>query len=173
VLLQRLLQARLRQDGGHDAQARGERERVHVPGILGLGQGHAQTAPFQGQGERQVAARELGAQQRHRLGRHRRQLRLRHQGEMEGIRQGLSQRGQLQQAQLDEVGAQTPPVDELRLQGLVQLRLGEESLADQMRSELFDHTAEIVETSAVPGPPRHAEKSGTIHIFTQVSGSPR
>jgi chloramphenicol 3-O-phosphotransferase len=58
--LQHLEQARLRQDGRHDAHARGERERIHVPGILGLRHGHAQPAAFQRQGNRQVVARELG-----------------------------------------------------------------------------------------------------------------
>jgi hypothetical protein len=92
---------------------------------------------------------------------------------MVGVRQGLPERGQVEHAQLDEVGAQASPVEELRLEGLVQLYLGEESPADQMHSELINHTARIVETTFVPGSSRLPEKSNTTHIISRMSGSPR
>jgi hypothetical protein len=120
-----------------------------VLGILRVHHGHAQAAALQGQREREVIAHLLGLEQRDRLGRHRLQLRFLREREVERVRQGLPQRAQVEQTQLDQVGPQAAAVDELRLQPLIELRLRDEALADQMRSELlFSHAGPILDRSA-------------------------
>ncbi len=118
-------------------------------GILRIHHGHAQAAALEGQRERQVVAHLLGLEQRERLGRHRLELRVRREREVVRVREGLPQRAQVEQSQLDQVGAQAAAVDELRLQRLIELGLGDEALADQMRSELlFSHALWILDRSA-------------------------
>lgn len=58
---------------------------------------------------------------------------------MIGVGHGLPQCRQVEHTELDEVGTQAAAVDELGLQSLIELRLRDEALADQMRSELFGH----------------------------------
>lgn len=128
---------------------------------------HAQAAALDGDRARQVVARELGLELRQGLGRDRVQLRLCREGIVVRIRQRLAQRAQVDQTQLDEVGPQAGAVDELRLQGLIELRLGDESLADEKRSELFGHGGAIL----VRLPPGSAARlpSGRASAHTRPS----
>jgi hypothetical protein len=153
ALLQELEEAQLGRDGGDDPQAGGEGERVHLLRLEGARHGHAQTAALQREREGQVVARELGLELRQGLLRHRPQLRFRREGEVVHVGQRLTQRVQVEQPQLDQVGAQAAAVDELGLQGLIHLCLGEESLPDEVRAELLSHGVPILDRTTSKGAP--------------------
>jgi hypothetical protein len=55
------------------------------------------------------------------------------------LRQHRSQRLDVQVLQLDQVGPEPGAIDHLGLEGLLELALVDEALADQYRAELFRH----------------------------------
>jgi hypothetical protein len=148
ALLQEVEEAQLGHDGGDDAQAGGEGERVHLLGLERVHHGHAQAAALQRERQRLVVACQLRLELRQGLVRHRLQLRERHDGEVVHVRQRLAQRVQVKESQLDQIGAEAAAVDELGLQGLIQLRLGDEPLPNEVRSELLSHGALILDRTA-------------------------
>jgi hypothetical protein len=112
----------------------------------GAGHGHLEALAFAAQREGAVLLGERGRQQRQRLIRHGLQLLHRGRGQTALLGQRERERVQVEVAQPDQVGAQPQPsaVVLLNLEGLIQLLLVDESLANEERSKHFGHARWIL-----------------------------
>nr|WP_044280583.1 hypothetical protein [Myxococcus stipitatus] len=136
-------QPQLRRDVREDAKPRDEPQRVRVLNLERARHRHLQPAPFLRQREGEVLLRERHGQQRQRRIRDGLEVRLLRHRVTRLLPEDHRHRVDVQEVQLDEDGAQPPAVDELGLQGFVELRLRQEALADQNRSELFGHAPQV------------------------------
>jgi hypothetical protein len=159
-------QPQLGRDVREDSQARDEPQRVRVLDFEGARHGHPQPAPLLSQREGQVLLRERRRKQRERRVRDGLEVGLLRHRVAGLLPQHHRQRVDVQHLQLDEDGAQPPTVDELCLQGFVELRLREEALADQDCSELFGHAPRSLDGFA---PHRTGPRAPSRH-FAQVRG---
>jgi hypothetical protein len=135
------VEPQLRDDAWHHAQAGDERNFIHRREVVGARHRQAQALALHRQREGEVL---LGQRRRNRGERRRGdvlELRLLRQRAVPLLRQHLTQLLDGQILQLDQVGPQPAAIDHLGLEGLVELTLVDEALADQDRTELFRHEA--------------------------------
>jgi hypothetical protein len=135
------VEPQLRDDARDDAQPGLERDLVHRRDIEGAGHRQPQALAVHPQREHEVLLGQRRGNQGERRGRDVLELRL-HGLRVTGLlRQHLSQLLDRQVLQLDQIGPQPAAIDHLGLEGLVELPLVDEALADQDRTELFRHEA--------------------------------
>ncbi|MCE9667205.1 hypothetical protein LY474_05190 [Myxococcus stipitatus] len=144
-------QAQLGGDERDDAHARDEAQRIRVLDFEGARHGHLQAPALLRERKRQMLLRQGRGQQRQGRVRDGIEVRILRDGEARLLPQHHGQGVDVEDVQFDEDGAQPPTVDELGLEGFVELRLRDEALADQDRSELFGHAAPIVDGFTVDG----------------------
>ncbi len=139
ALLQVEVEAQLRDDARNDAQAGDERQLIHRREVEGARHRHPQALALHREREGEVLAGQRRRNQRERRRRDVLELGLRRQRVARLLRQHRPQRFDGQVLQLDQVGPQSAAIDHLGLEGLVELPLVDEALADQDRTELFRH----------------------------------
>lgn len=131
----------LRRDHRDDAHAGDEAERIRVLRVIRADHRHLQAAALMRQRERAVLLGERRSEQPERLVRRRLEvLQCRHRVAgllAERLRQFLH----VEVIELDQIGAELASVDQLGLQGFVELGLRDEAFPDQDRAELFRHEA--------------------------------
>ncbi len=157
-----LEQAQLRRDVRNDAHPRDEPERIRVLELQRAGHGHLEPPSLLRQREGQVLLRLVRGQQLQHRVRSRREVRFLRHRVTAHLPEHPGQGVDVEDAQLDKVGAQPTAVDELRPEGLVELRLRDEALADQDRSKLFGHVPRILDafpSAETPHPARNHRAS--------------
>ncbi|QZZ50642.1 hypothetical protein MyxoNM_15645 [Myxococcus xanthus] len=151
-----LEQPQLRRDVRNDAQTRDEPQRIRVLDFQRAGHRHLEPPAFLLQREGLVLLRHRrGKQLQHRV-RCRHEVRFLRHRVAAHLPQHHGQGVDVEDVQLDKVGAQPSAVDELGPEGFVELRLCDEALADQDRSELFGHVRPILDAfsaTETPLPP--------------------
>jgi hypothetical protein len=141
ALLQVKVEPQLWNDARDDAQPGDERQLVHRREVEGARHRHLQALALVRQREHEVLLRQRRRNQRQRRRRDVLELRIRGQGVARLLREHLAQLLDGEVLQLDQVGTQPAAIDHLGLEGLVELSLVDEALADQDRTELFRHEA--------------------------------
>jgi hypothetical protein len=139
TLLQVIVEPQLRDDARHHAQPGDERDLIHRREVEGARHRHLQALALHRQREREVLLGQRRGNRRQRRGGDVLELGLRGQRVARLLRQHRPQRLDRQVLELDQVGAQPAAIDHLGLEGLVELPLVDEALADQDRTELFRH----------------------------------
>jgi hypothetical protein len=124
-----------------DAQAGDERQLVHHREVEGARHRHLQALALVREREDEVLLRQRRRNQAERRRGDALELLIRGQRVARLLREHLAQLLDGQVVQLDQVGAQPAAIDHLGLEGLVELSLVDEALADQDRTELFRHEA--------------------------------
>jgi hypothetical protein len=139
ALLQVKVEPQLRDDARHHAQPGLERDLIHRREVERAGHRHPQALALHREREGEVLLGQRRGNQRQRRGADVLELGLRGQRVARLLRQHRPQRLDRQVLELDQVGAQPAAIDHLGLEGLVELPLVDEALADQDRTELFRH----------------------------------
>ena len=132
-------QPQLGDEGGHQPIAQRERQLVELGRVVRAAHRDPQPAPIEPQRNRLVLLCYLRRQQPDDLRRHREELRLGGHREPALLAQREPEGFDVQMIQLDQVGTQPAAVDHLRLQRLVELRLGDQALSNEQGSELLSH----------------------------------
>jgi hypothetical protein len=139
ALLQVEVEPQLWDNARDDAQARGERQLVHRRHVGGARHRELQLASVRRKREHEVLLGQLRRDRAERGRRHGLELRDRRLRIARLLREHCPQRLDVQVLQLDQVGPQPGAIDHLGLEGLLELALVDEALADQDRAELFRH----------------------------------
>lgn len=139
ALLHVEVEPQLRDDARDDAQPREERQLVHRRHVEGARHRELQAAPVHQEREHEVLLDLVRRDEAERSRRHGLELRDRRLRITRLLREHRPQRLDVQVLQLDQVGPQPGAIDHLGLEGLVELPLVDEALADQDRAELFRH----------------------------------